>query len=116
LILVSGDIWWYVGHGHMGWSHPPWYRKCSNISKTVEIPTLKPYMSLFLVSRNIWWCIVHDITRWFHPPKTGSVEISWKSLKSPPLNHSLESQRYPAECHAWFGRPYSRPDYCTYYS
>jgi hypothetical protein len=44
-----------------------WYRRCPNISKTVEIPTPKPCIFLFLVSSSIKWCVGHDHTEWSCP-------------------------------------------------
>jgi hypothetical protein len=43
---------------------PPINRKCRNISKTTEIPDLKPDIFLFLVSSSRWWYVGHDHTKW----------------------------------------------------
>jgi hypothetical protein len=67
-----------------------------NISKIIEIPTLKAYAFLFLVSRNIWWYIHytvgHDHMGWSCPQWTESALISRKPLRFLPINH-----KYP-----WF--------------
>jgi hypothetical protein len=64
----------------------PRKEKLLNILKTVEIPTPKPYMFLFLVLRGIQWYVGHDPWGEPHPPGKGNSWISWKPLKSPPLN------------------------------
>jgi hypothetical protein len=69
---VSRNIVWYVGHDCTGWSHPLLNRKCRNISKTIEIPTPKPYTSFILVLGDIWW---YNIMWCFHPSETGSAQI-----------------------------------------
>jgi hypothetical protein len=75
LFLESMSIWWYVGHDCMGWSSPPLNRTCPNISKTVVIPILKPYIYIFVscVKEHLMVFISHDITGWLHPPKTEKV-------------------------------------------
>jgi hypothetical protein len=44
----------------------------------------------------------------FHSPHTGRALIS---PRSPLVTIPCESQPYPTECHASFGRLYNRPDY-----
>jgi hypothetical protein len=63
----------------------PLNRKCPNFSKTVEIPTPKPYIFLVLVSSSIWWYVGHDHTEWYGPVPLdiGSAQISWKPLETP---------------------------------
>jgi hypothetical protein len=60
------------------------------------------------MSRNIWWHLVHGITGCFHSTHTGRAPIS---PRSPPVTIPCESQPYPTECHAAFGRLYYRPNY-----
>jgi hypothetical protein len=82
-------LWWYIGHDHTRWSCPPWTWKCPNISKTVKIPTPKPYISLILVPGDIWWYVDHGHMGWSHPPPWNeSALIYQKPLSSPPLNHT----------------------------
>jgi hypothetical protein len=83
LFLVTRSIWWYVGHDRMGVILSPWYRKCSNIPKTVEIPTPKPYIFLFLVSSSIWWYASHDRTLWSHSPLNRKCPYNyiWKTIE-----------------------------------
>jgi hypothetical protein len=81
LILVSGDIRWYVGHDHTGGSVPPETGSALIFRKLLRSPPINhTVMFLFLVLKNIWWYIVHDITWWFHPPETGSAQIFRKEI------------------------------------
>jgi hypothetical protein len=57
----------YIRYCPRGQPFSPEMGNWLNISKTVEIPTPKPYIFLFLVSRNIWWYVDHDHTGWSHP-------------------------------------------------
>jgi hypothetical protein len=59
----------------------------NNILKTVEIPTPKPYIFLFFVSRSTWWYDDHDHTEWSCPLYTRDAPISWKLLRSSPIDH-----------------------------
>jgi hypothetical protein len=69
-----------VTYGH--WGHPtPRNEKLLNISKTVEIPTPKPYTFLFVVLRGIQWYVGHD--HWGQPHPQEKEIAEYILLSSP---------------------------------
>jgi hypothetical protein len=82
-VYVSRNIWWYIDHDIT----PPPNRKCLSISKTVQIPTPKPYVFLFLVSRSNWRYVSHDCTRWLHTLLNRKFPNVSKFVEIPTPNH-----------------------------
>jgi hypothetical protein len=86
--IYSCSLWYrqymqYIRYGPWGSTSPLRNGKLLNVSKTIEIPTPKPYIFLFLVSRNMWWYIGYDHTRWPCPPLSRKCPNILKTVEIP---------------------------------